>query len=156
MLLSTLIAITAMSIDLYGLGLAGLFIGTLLAGSFVPFSADALFVAFAAVYDGDMLPCLLVAIIGNWIGGMVTYLCGRLAKWEWVEKKFKIKPDTLARHKTRIDQYGVLTALVAWIPIFGQAVLLSLGFYKSKLIPTMVILAAGITIRFLAWALILG
>ena len=105
--------------SLQQLGLLGLFIGTFLAATFIPFSSDALFVGILAATK-DPLGCLVVGTLGNWLGGITSYLLGRLAKWEWVEKAFRIKPETLEKQKERIDKYGIwgLLLFVA-IPLPG-------------------------------------
>jgi membrane protein YqaA with SNARE-associated domain len=116
---------------LEGLGLFGLFLGTFLAATVVPFSSDALYLAILAA-TGDPVSCLIVGSLGNWLGSVVTYWMGWLAKWEWLEKWFKVKPETLARQKKRVDKYGVWLALTAWIPFIGDVIAIALGFYRTR------------------------
>ena len=77
--------------DLAELGLLGLFIGCFLAATVVPFSSDAIFVAAIAVTEHPV-ECLVAASLGNWLGGVTSYWIGRLCRWEWIEKVFKVKP----------------------------------------------------------------
>ena len=81
---------------LENLGLLGLFIGSVLAATVVPFSSDALYVAVLAAI-GDPAACLVVGTLGNWIGSVITYFMGRIGKWEWLAKWFKVKPETLEK-----------------------------------------------------------
>jgi len=67
---------------LENLGLAGLFIGTFLAATIIPFSSDALYIA-VLLATKEPVACLLLGTLGNWLGGVTTYWLGRLAKWEW-------------------------------------------------------------------------
>lgn len=135
------------------LGLLGLFIGTFLAATIVPFSSDALYLAIL-IATGNPVACLLVGTLGNWFGGVTTYFLGRLAKWEWLEKTFKVSRETLEKQKTRIDRYGVWLALLSWIPIAGDVIALALGFYKSPALWTILLLGAGKFGRFLIWTLL--
>ena len=136
--------------SLQQLGLLGLFIGTFLAATFIPFSSDALFVGILAATK-DPLGCLVVGTLGNWLGGITSYLLGRLAKWEWVEKAFRIKPETLEKQKARIDKYGIWMALLSWIPGIGDVITIALGFYKTPWVGTFILLLMGKAARFAVW-----
>lgn len=136
------------------LGLLGLFIGTFLAATIVPFSSDALYVAILLATKNPVA-CLVVGTLGNWLGGITTYWLGRVAKWEWLEKTFKVKRETLEKQKVYIDKYGVWLALLSWIPIAGDVIALALGFYKSPALWTILLLLAGKFGRFLIWTLLL-
>ena len=140
---------------LEGLGLTGLFLGTFLAATILPFSSDALYFAILAA-TGNPVACLIAGTLGNWLGSVVTYGMGWLAKWEWIEKWFKVKPETLARQKERIDKFGVWLALLAWIPLIGDVIAIALGFYKTRPFWTISLLLVGKLGRFLVWNWIYG
>ena len=67
---------------LESLGLLGLFLGTFLAATVVPFSSDALYVAILLATK-QPVSCLIVGTLGNWLGGITTYWIGRIGRWEW-------------------------------------------------------------------------
>ena len=140
---------------LENLGLLGLFIGTFMAATILPFSSDALYLAILAA-TGDTAGCLIVGTLGNWFGSVLTYWIGWIGKWEWIEKWFKVKPDTLRKQKHYVDKYGVWLALTCWIPIIGDVIAIALGFYKTRPFWTMVLLLVGKFARFLVWNLIYG
>ena len=75
---------------------------------------------------------------------------------EWIEKWFKVSPETLMRQKARVDKYGVWLALTAWIPFIGDIIAIALGFYKTKPLWTIVLLLIGKFTRFLVWNLLYG
>ena len=133
----------------------GLFIGSFLASSLVPFSADALYVAALAT-GSNHLVTLIVATLGNWFGGITTYWIGRLGKWEWIEKWFKVKPETLEKQKRYVDRYGVWLALLSWVPVIGDVISLALGFYKSPAVWTLFLLLVGKFGRFAIWTLMIA
>ena len=135
-------------------GLIGLFIGCFLAATVVPFSSDALYIAVLLAVK-QPVACLVVGTLGNWLGGVTTYWLGRLAKWEWLEKTFKVKEETLAKQKRLIDKYGVWLALLSWVPGFGDVISLALGFYKSPAVLTIFFLLVGKFARFAVWTLML-
>ena len=140
---------------LQSFGLLGLFIGTFLAATVLPFSSDALYLGILAV-TGDVWGCLAVGTLGNWLGSVVTYWMGWAGKWEWIEKWFKVKPETLEKQKIKIDRYGVWMALLAWVPFIGDVIAIALGFYRTRPWATMFLLLVGKLLRFLCWNLIYG
>lgn len=136
-------------------GLLGLFLGNVLAATIFPFSSDALYIAVLAALK-QPLACFLVGTAGNWLGSVITYYVGRLGKWEWIEKWFKVKPETLEKQKTKIDKYGVWLALIAWVPVIGDVFVIALGFYRTKPLPTILLLLIGKASRFLVWNFVVG
>lgn len=141
--------------DLESLGLLGLFIGTFLAATILPFSSDALYIAVLAATK-DPIGCLAIGTVGNWLGSVVTYWIGWIGRWEWIEKWFKVKRETLEKQKVKIDKYGVWLALLAWIPIIGDVIAIALGFYRTRPWATMFLLLVGKFARFLLWNLVYG
>lgn len=141
--------------DLESLGLLGLFIGTFLAATILPFSSDALYIAVLAATK-DPIGCLAVGTVGNWLGSVVTYWIGWIGRWEWIEKWFKVKRETLEKQKVKIDKYGVWLALLAWVPFIGDVIAIALGFYRTRPWATMFLLFVGKFARFLLWNLIYG
>ena len=138
---------------LESLGLVGLFIGAFLAATILPFSSDALYVAVLAV-TGQPVACLVVGTAGNWLGSVFSYYIGRIGKWEWIEKWFRVKPETLQRQKMKIDRYGVWLALICWVPIIGDVIAIALGLYKVPPLMCFVLMLVGKFARFLVWNLL--
>jgi len=136
-------------------GLLGLFLGNVLAATIFPFSSDALYIAVLAALK-QPLACFVVGTAGNWLGSVITYYVGRLGKWEWIEKWFKVKPETLEKQKAKIDKYGVWLALIAWVPVIGDVFVIALGFYRTKPLPTILLLLIGKASRFLVWNFVVG
>ena len=59
------------------LGYIGLFVGSFLASTVVPFSADVLLIGMLAA-GGSPWVVIAVATIGNFLGGLTSYGIGRL------------------------------------------------------------------------------
>lgn len=135
--------------------LVSLFFGTFLAATVLPFSSDALYAA-TLLAGAPPLAVFLVGTLGNWLGSVTTYFLGRLAKWEWVEKVFRVKPETLKKQKARIDRYGVWVALITWVPVVGDVIAIALGFYKCPALQSLVLMLIGKAARFAAWTWMLG
>lgn len=138
---------------LINLGYFGLFLGTLLAGTIIPLSSDVVLIGILAL-GGNPWICLIIATIGNWLGGCTSYWLGWFGKWEWLEKWFNVKREKLEKQQKVIRKYGVWLVLLAWVPVFGGLCLIALGFYKVKPKIAMLTLLAVCFVRFLGWTLL--
>lgn len=141
--------------DLGAWGLWGLFIGTFLASTIVPFSADVLYITMLQMTSNPWA-CLIVAALGNWLGNLTTFGLGRLGRWDWIEKYFKVDRAKLEKQKVYIDKYGIWLALVSWLPFVGDLFTLALGFYKTNPWLTAFLFLVGRFLRFFFWTLLLG
>ncbi|MBR2031753.1 MAG: DedA family protein [Alistipes sp.] len=134
------------------LGYVGLFIGSFLASTVVPFSADILLIGMLAA-GGAPWVIIGVATVGNFLGGLTSYGIGRLGKWEWIEK-LGANPEKIERHKAKIDKYGAWVALLSWVPFIGDVLAVALGFFRVKFVPSAIFMLIGKFARFVAWYLI--
>lgn len=138
---------------LLDLGYFGLFIGALLAATVIPFSSDFLLIGMLAA-GGNVVLTVIVASLGNWAGGMISYWMGHAGRWEWIERWFKVKRDTLEKQKTRIDRWGAWLAFLSWLPLVGDLFALGLGFYKVNPWQVALFMLIGKTARFVGWAVV--
>ena len=138
---------------LLDLGYIGLFIGSFVAATVVPFSSDVLLIGMLAA-GGDIAWSVSVATLGNWAGGLTSYWLGWIGKWEWIEKYMRVKHETLVRHKDKVDRFGALLALLTWLPFIGDVFAIALGFYRVDFKKSAVLMLVGKGARFVAWALL--
>lgn len=136
---------------LQDLGLFGLFLGCLLSATVIPFSSEAL-VAGALLLDYSPWTVVLVATLGNTIGGMTCYLLGWLCKWSWIEKWLKIKEESLAKAQAKVGKYGSLAALLTWLPVVGDVIAVALGIMRTRIEPTILFMFIGKGLRYMVVA----
>ena len=134
-------------------GYLGLFIASFLGATIIPFSSEVVF-SVLIINGYDIKVSLLVATIGNWLGGLSSYFLGRLGKWETLEKYFKLKKEKIYKFKTKIDKWGSLLAFFCWLPIIGDPIAVSLGFFRTNYILVAIWMFIGKILRYLIWALI--
>ena len=130
-------------------GLVGLFIGSFLAATVVPIRADVLLVGLL-VAGVEPWSAIIVATLGNWLGGATSYGIGRIGKWEWIEK-LHVSHESLEKQKRTIDRFGAAIALLTWVPFIGDVFAVALGFYRVKFVPAMFWMLVGKAARFIAW-----
>ena len=129
-------------------GYFGLFLGSFLAATILPFSSEIL-VTGMLIAGANPLYVFVFATLGNWLGSVSTYGIGWLGKLQWAEKWFKVSHEKIEKQQRVIQKYGSWLSIVVWLPIVGDVFALALGFYKvspSKCIPFMLI---GKAARFL-------
>jgi len=134
-------------------GYIGLFLGSFMAASIIPFSSDILLVAMLAV-GGNPVVCLLTATTGNWLGRLLLYFAGYAGKWEWIEKWFKVTQDKLKQQQAHIARFGSYLAFFSWLPVAGKVFAIALGFYKINPVKCAIFMLIGKFLRFLFWTLL--
>jgi membrane protein YqaA with SNARE-associated domain len=134
--------------DYIELGYLGLFLATFLAATIIPFSSE-IVVAGTLAIGYDVTGVVVVATVGNTMGGMSSFYLGYLGKWEWIEKKFGVQKEKVLRFKFWVDKYGSLTALLCWLPFVGDILVVALGFFRAKTGVVLVLMFVGKLLRYL-------
>ena len=121
-------------------GLLGLFIGSFLSATLLPGGSEALLWAFLQLHPEQGSLALLLCTVGNTLGGMTTYACGRfLPKWQRV--------DTLP-HKEKLQRWGSPALLLSWLPLLGDALCLAAGWLRLHWVACLIFMAAGKLLRY--------
>ena len=132
---------------LIGYGPWGMFIAAFLAGSILPFSSEAVMIALLAI-GVDPWFLLFTAALGNTLGGITCYCIGRMASPEWLQRTFRIKDKHMQQAHALVSRWGALMGLFCWIPILGDAILVTLGIMRSNPITTNLMMVIGRTTRY--------
>ena len=109
----------------------GMFLAAFLAGSFFPFSSEAVMLALLAM-GLNPWELMLYGTAGNVLGSVFNYCVGRLGKEEWFEKYLHVKPEHMERARRFMRGRGALMGFFAFIPILGSAITILLGSHQSK------------------------
>lgn len=132
----------------------GMFLSALLAATILPFSSDLVLGGLVAA-GCNPIAIVAVATLGNWMGGLISYGMGWLGKTEWLERYFRVKPESIVKQKARVDRWGPLLAITSWVPFVGDIFAIVLGFYKAKFWPTAWWLLVGKLLRYTGEALLI-
>jgi|TARA_B110000444_G_C18850074_1_gene604847 membrane protein YqaA with SNARE-associated domain len=134
-------------------GYLGLFLASFFAATIIPFSSEiVLSILLANNYDLSL--SLFVASFGSWLGGISSYGIGRLGKWEILDKYFRIKKEKILTWKSYVDSWKSALAFFCWLPIFGDPIAVSLGFFRINFMLVSIWMFVGKTFRYIIWALI--
>lgn len=128
-------------------GSVGMFFAAFLAGSFFPFSSEAVMLTLLAA-GADPGELLLWGTAGNTLGSVFNYGVGSLGRDEWIERWTKVSPEKLEKGKRWVRRYGAWAGLLAWLPLLGSVITVAMGFLRVKFIYAMINVAIGKYIRY--------
>jgi membrane protein YqaA with SNARE-associated domain len=129
-------------------GYWGMLAAAFLAGSFFPFSSEAVMVALLATgLDGWKL--IVDGSIGNILGSMFNYGVGRMGRLDWIEKYLHVKKKDLDKAQRFMAGHGAWMGFFAFLPIIGSAITILLGLMRANIPISVVSIAIGKFLRYL-------
>ncbi len=133
-------------------GYEGMFLASFLAGSVIPFASEAVLLAFLAM-GMNPIYVIISATLGNVAGGMTCYWMGHLGNLEWIEKYFHVKREKLEKAEHFVRGRGAWMAILAFLPIIGSAISITLGMMRANIFLTIIAMAIGKAARYIAISL---
>jgi membrane protein YqaA with SNARE-associated domain len=118
-------------------GLLGLFLSSFLAATLLPGGSEVVLFALLKLHPEQALPALILATIGNTLGGMTTYGMARLLP----VAKLPEKSAVVARH-------GAPMLILAWTPIVGDALCAAAGWLRLPWLQCALWMALGKGLRY--------
>ena len=129
-------------------GYWGMLLAAFLAGSFFPFSSEAVMVGLmAAGLDPWLLMCY--GTVGNVLGSVVNYCIGRMGRSEWFEKYLHVSPQSMDRARRFMRGHGAWMGFFAFVPLLGSAITILLGLMRANVVITFVAITLGKIFRYL-------
>ena len=133
-------------------GYWGMFLAAFLAGSFFPFSSEAVMIALMAT-GLDPWQLMIYGTIGNVLGSIVNYSLGRMGKMEWIERYLHVKKEDLDKAHRFLAGHGAWMGFFAFLPLLGSAISILLGLMRANVFITLLSIGIGKVMRYLiiAW-----
>ena len=139
--------IQALTDFLLNYGYWGMLIAAFLAGSFFPFSSEAVMLGlYAAGLKAE--PLIIYGTIGNVLGSMFNYSVGRLGRMEWIERYLHVKKKNLDKAETFMAGHGAWIGFFAFLPIIGSAITICLGLMRANIVISSVSITIGKLLRY--------
>ena len=123
------------------LSLWTLFAGSFLAATLLPGGSEFVFAGVLKIYPQQYWPALAIATLGNTLGGMSSYLIGRI-----------IPQGAELKGLQWVKRYGSLALLAAWLPIIGDPLCVAAGWLRLNPWLSALFMAAGKFARYLVIA----
>ena len=129
-------------------GYTGMLLAAFLAGSFFPFSSEAVMVGLMAT-GLDPWQLMIYGTIGNVLGSAFNYGVGRMGKVVWFEKYLHVKPQDLERAERFMAGRGAWMGFFAFLPLLGSAITVLLGLMRANVVITFTANTLGKLVRYL-------
>ena len=133
---------------LSGYGYIGMLLAAFLAGSFFPFSSEAVMVALMAT-GLDPWQLVVYGTIGNVLGSVFNYSVGRMGRLEWIEKYLHVKKEDLDKAERFMAGRGAWMGFFAFLPVLGSAITILLGLMRANVVITFISITLGKVFRYL-------
>ena len=129
-------------------GYWGMLISAFLAGSFIPFSSEAVMLGLLATgLDGGQL--VVYGSIGNVLGSMFNYGVGRMGRLDWIEKYLHVSKKDLDKAQRFMAGRGAWMGFFAFLPILGSAITILLGLMRANVPISILSITIGRILRYL-------
>lgn len=129
-------------------GYWGMLLAAFLAGSFFPFSSEAVMIGLMAT-GLDPWVLMVYGTIGNVLGSIVNYYVGRMGKMEWIEKYLHVSKERLERAHRFLAGHGAWMGFFAFLPVLGSAITIALGLMRSNIVITFIAITLGKIFRYI-------
>jgi len=122
-----------------------LFTSSFLAATLLPGGSEAVLAGVLIAYPDLLWQALVLATIGNTLGGMSSYLIGRLIP---DEKTILKKTGNTSRYLKWVHNHGSPILLLSWAPVIGDALCVAAGWLRVNWISAMIFMAIGKFVRY--------
>lgn len=129
-------------------GYWGMLMAAFLAGSFFPFSSEAVMLGLLAA-GLEPVPLVIYGTIGNVLGSVFNYFIGSLGKLEWIEKYLHVKKKDLQRAQKFMGNHGAWIGFFAFLPIIGSAITILLGYTRANKYISVLSITIGKLLRYI-------
>lgn len=123
-------------------GLWGLFLSAFVSATVLPGNSEIVLIAVLAKFPALFWESIVVATLGNTLGGMTSYAMGRA-----FPKRIEGKALEW------MTRYGEWALLLSWVPVIGDALCVAAGWLRINAWLALLMLALGKCARYLAVAL---
>jgi membrane protein YqaA with SNARE-associated domain len=113
-----------------------LFGSSFLAATLLPGGSEAVLFGVLKLHPGQLWAALAVATLGNTLGGMSSYLIGRL-----VPQLSPQKPTL--KGLASVQRYGAPILLLSWVPIVGDPLCVAAGWLRLNPLWSALCIALG-------------
>ena len=120
--------------------LLALFTSSFLAATLLPGGSEAVLAGVLMAYPELYSSALSVATIGNTLGGMSSYVIGRLLP---DEKAMRSKMGNKMRGLEWVRQHGAPILFFSWLPLIGDILCVAAGWLRIHWFWAVIFIAAG-------------
>lgn len=129
------------------LSLSSLFASSFLSATLLPGNSEVVLVAMLLSGVSQPWILVLIATIGNSLGGLTNVILGRF---------FPLRETSRWQEKATgwLRRYGAATLLLSWMPVIGDLLCLLAGWMRISWGPVVIFLCLGKAIRYVLLAIV--
>ena len=123
-----------------------LFVSAILSSTLLPGGSEAVLVYLASDALQSPVTLLLVAAVGNTLGGMTSWGIGRVIAYKYPARGL-VKP---AHQKAleRLQRWGSPVLLLSWLPLLGDPLCVAAGWLRIHWLMSLLFIGVGKTARY--------
>jgi membrane protein YqaA with SNARE-associated domain len=121
----------------------GLFASAFLAATLLPGSSEALLAGLLLAGGNDPVLLIAVATVGNVLGSVVNWVCGRFFAEFRDRRWFPISRARYDQANHWFERYGMWSLLFAWAPVVGDPLTAIAGALRTPILPFLVLVTIG-------------
>lgn len=128
-------------------GLWSLFFSSFISSTLLPGGSEVLLGYLVSEQLYSLTVVVAVASLGNTLGGLLTLLMGWL-----LAIKLPLQALQKKRHlqvRQTLTQYGPVCLLLSWLPVIGDPLCFVAGWLRLALLPSILLIMVGKTLRYL-------
>ncbi|MDB5747742.1 MAG: hypothetical protein JWP72_2590 [Massilia sp.] len=129
-------------------GLTSVFLISFVSATLVPLGSEPAVFAVVKANEAMFWPAIIVATIGNTLGGAVDYYLGYRAKIAFAKER-------QSRWFGWLAKYGAKTMLLSWVPGIGDPLCTLAGWLRMPFWPSVMYMMIGKFGRYLTMTLVL-
>lgn len=129
------------------LTLWGLFVSSFISSTLLPGGSEVLlgYLAAEAVHPPGVL--VVIATLGNTLGGGITFALGWLGGVRWPVRGEEDRSKR--RALVIIERYGVVALLFSWMPVIGDPLCLIAGWLRLNPLLSLLLICIGKALRYI-------
>jgi membrane protein YqaA with SNARE-associated domain len=132
-------------------GLATLFLVALVSATLLPLGSEPALLGLIKLNPSLFWPAVMVATVGNTVGGMVTYWMGYGAERAYERLRHK---SVQARALVWLERFGPRACLLSWLPLVGDPLCAVAGWLRLAFWPCVIYMAIGKCLRYITFTAI--
>lgn len=130
-------------------GLWALFVSAFVSSTLLPGGSEALLFGLASEGYREPWVLLLTASVGNTLGGITSWLVGRVIAWRFPGHRM-LRAERYQRALQRVRRWGAPALVFSWLPIVGDPLCVVAGWLRTGLFATVFFIALGKVLRYSA------
>ena len=124
-----------------------LFLSAFISSTLFPGGSEAVLAYLASDTQYSTYTLVIVATLGNTLGGMTSWGVGRLVALKYSTEKL-VKPSH-QKAVERLHKYGSPVLLLSWLPVVGDPLCVAAGWLRIHWLWSLVFIGVGKLLRYI-------